>query len=261
MRVSTSLPVNARWPAFRDAAREAEAAGFDELRIADHLGLADPPYEGFTGLAAIAACTERIDLCIGVSTVTFRPPGLVAKLNDSLQRISGGRFRLGIGAGADAGVDEHTEYGIDYPAPGKRIRMLRECAEGVRRLCEEPVSLVIGSSGDRALEIVTQYADEWNCGAKFLDRVGERVAKLESLVGQRKTPLKRSINVPLMLEPPSALGRRHYNAELGLSGDVDAMVERAHTFRELGFDTIWLALSKRPQFDRAVELLPRLHAL
>lgn len=261
MRVSTSLPRDDGWPALRDAAREAEAAGFDEIRYADHLGLNEPPFEGFTALAAIATCTERVDLCIGVSTVTFRPAGVVAKLADSLDRLSGGRFRLGLGAGADSGVDEHTQYGIPYPSPGERIRMLSECAATVRRLCERPVQLVIGSSGDRALKVVVRYADEWNCGAKFLDRVAERVAKLDSMVGDRATPLKRSINVPLYVEPPSEQGLRFYNADLALKGDVDAMVARAREIRALGFDTIWLALSKRPQFERALELLPRLKTL
>lgn len=245
----------------RDAAREAEAAGFDEIRVADHLGLMQPPHEAFTALAAIATCTERIALCVGVATVTFRPPGLVAKLNDSLQRISGGRFRLGIGAGADAGVDEHTAYGIPYPSPGRRVRMLAECADGVRKLAEEPVSLVIGSAGDRALEVVVRHADEWNCGAKFLDRIAERVAKLDSMLGERVAPLSRSINVPLLMDAPSELGKRFYNVELGLTGDGDAMVERAREFRQLGFDTIWLGLSTRRQFDRALEILPRLKAL
>lgn len=261
MRVSTSLPRDAHWPAFRDAAREAEAAGFDEIRIADHLAFGDPPYEGFTGLAALAACTERVALCIGVSTVTFRQPGLVAKLNDSLQRISGGRFRLGLGAGADTGVQEHARYGFAYPAPGERLRMLDACAATVRRLAEEPVSLVIGSSGDRALRIVARHADEWNCGAKFLDQVEGRVAALNGLVTQRTRPLARSINVPLVMAPPSELERRAYNADLGLVGDADAMIERARQLRALGFDTIWLALGRRAAFDRALELLPRLRAL
>jgi alkanesulfonate monooxygenase SsuD/methylene tetrahydromethanopterin reductase-like flavin-dependent oxidoreductase (luciferase family) len=261
MRVSTGLPRDTSWASFRDAAREAEAAGFDELRIADHLAFGEPPYEGFTGLAALAACTERIALCIGVSTVTFRQPGLVAKLNDSLQRISGGRFRLGLGAGADTGVAEHAAYGIPYPSPGERLRMLDACATTVRRLCEEPVSLVIGSSGDRALRIVARHADEWNCGAKFLDQVQERVAALDALIAGRSRPLARSINVPLVMAPPSELDRRAYHADLGLVGDADAMIARAAELRALGFDTIWLALGRRAAFDRALELLPRLRAL
>lgn len=261
VRVSVGLPQHDGWPALRAVAREAEAAGFDELRLADHLSLDGAQYEGFTGLAAIAAATERIDLCLGVATATFRPPGLLAKLADSLDRISGGRFRLGIGAGADRGVEEHAQYGIAYPSPGERVRMLRDSAEAVRRLCERPVPLVIGSSGDRALRIVVRYADEWNCGAKFIDRIEERVRVLESLLGDRG-PLRRSVNVPVVLGESrpdgSPLSPRQ---ELGLRGDVDAMIGRARDFRDLGFDTIWLAISTRAQFDRCLELLPGLKAL
>ena len=93
----------------------------------------------------------------------------------------------------------------------------------------------------------------------YLDRAPERLARLESLT---QRPIARSINVPVVLDTPRdpEMARR-YNLHLGLHGTVDQMVARCAELRDLGFDGIWLGTHNRQQFERGLELLPRLREL
>ena len=94
--------------------RAAEAAGWDGLSIWDSTGIsmggaaADP----FVTLAAIAAATEQIRLIASVIAVSRRRPQLVAQAAATLDRVSGGRLVLGVGAGNDPGdLDPFGEAG------------------------------------------------------------------------------------------------------------------------------------------------------
>jgi alkanesulfonate monooxygenase SsuD/methylene tetrahydromethanopterin reductase-like flavin-dependent oxidoreductase (luciferase family) len=101
----------------------AEAAGWDGLSIWDSTGVsmggaaADP----FVTLAAVAAATERIRLIASVIVLSRRRPQLVVQAVATLDRVSGGRFVLGVGAGADPG---------DFGSFGEA----RESAERVTRM-------------------------------------------------------------------------------------------------------------------------------
>jgi probable F420-dependent oxidoreductase len=104
-------------------AQAAEAAGWDGLSIWDSLGTsmgtaaADP----FVTLAAVAASTRRLALITSVLVLPRRRPQLVAQAIASLDRLSGGRCVLGVGAGADAG--DFEPFGEDFAAPGRIERM------------------------------------------------------------------------------------------------------------------------------------------
>jgi alkanesulfonate monooxygenase SsuD/methylene tetrahydromethanopterin reductase-like flavin-dependent oxidoreductase (luciferase family) len=94
--------------------RAAEAAGWDGLSIWDSTGVsmggaaADP----FVTLAAVAAATERIRLIASVIVLSRRRPQLVVQAAATLDRVSGGRFVLGVGAGNDPGdLDPFGEAG------------------------------------------------------------------------------------------------------------------------------------------------------
>jgi alkanesulfonate monooxygenase SsuD/methylene tetrahydromethanopterin reductase-like flavin-dependent oxidoreductase (luciferase family) len=92
----------------------AEAAGWDGLSIWDSTGVsmggaaADP----FVTLAAVAAATERLRLIASVIVLPRRRPQLVVQAAATLDRVSGGRFVLGVGAGNDPGdLDPFGEAG------------------------------------------------------------------------------------------------------------------------------------------------------
>src|SRR6266516_1114875 len=114
-----------RTPTFRDLqtmAQLAEQVGLDSLWLADHLIYPFPgqdesgPWEAFTMLSALAAVTTRIVLGPLVACASFRPPALLAKMADTLDEISGGRFILGLGAGWHQPEYEAFGYPFDHLA-------------------------------------------------------------------------------------------------------------------------------------------------
>ena len=122
---------------FEDVANLASAvedAGFDSLWVMDHffqlpaLGGPDQPMlESYTLLGALAAKTGRVELGTLVTGVTYRNPGILAKIVTTLDVISKGRAVLGIGA---AWYDvEHHALGVTFPADGVRLDMLEEAVQ------------------------------------------------------------------------------------------------------------------------------------
>ncbi len=179
------------WPSLREAVLRAEAAGFDDLWIDDHLlsdeaDWPDPKFEGWTTLAAVAAVTARARLGLMVGANTLRNPGLVAKMATTVDHVSGGRAILGIGAGWFE--REHAAFGFDFGAGfGERLDRLAEAVPLIRRLLDgdevshdgrfyrfdravcapRPVQarlpILIGGSGPRkTLPLVARSADMWN---------------------------------------------------------------------------------------------------
>jgi len=112
-----------------DDARRAEALGFDYLACGEHLFFQVAP-NPFVELAAAAAVTDRIGLVSTVSLLPLYPAALAAKVAATLDRLSGGRFELGVGAGGEAPV-EFVAAGVD---PADRFRRLDEGLEVLRRL-------------------------------------------------------------------------------------------------------------------------------
>ncbi|KXK58714.1 F420-dependent oxidoreductase [Micromonospora rosaria] len=114
---------------FLRLARAAEAAGFDTLHCADHPGvIADP----FLALAAAAAVTSTIRLGPYVANAGIREPMPLAVAVASLDLISGGRARLGLGAGHTPA--EWRAVGRERPDVAGRARRFRAVAEAVRDL-------------------------------------------------------------------------------------------------------------------------------
>ena len=117
-------PGNSIWPIARDAAVAAEAAGFKTLWTVDHLAgdvmqAPDMP-ECFSLLGALASATKTIELGPLVVNVGNRHPGLLANSVATMQQISGGRFVLGLGAGASPNSPFAAErHAIGLPPPAK----------------------------------------------------------------------------------------------------------------------------------------------
>lgn len=97
-------PATTPWPVLRHAAKAAEDAGYGTLWAWDHLAGTtmggSEMAECFTLLGALAAATDTIGLGSLVANVVNRHPVMLANSAASVDAISGGRFTLGVGAGA-----------------------------------------------------------------------------------------------------------------------------------------------------------------
>lgn len=144
--------------------RSAEEAGYDSVQVPDHLGAASP----FALLAAAAAATSRIRLGTLVLNNEFWNPALLAREAATVDRVSGGRLELGLGAGHMK--SEFEAAGIPWRPHAERMDRLESSIGELDRLFaedgQEPLPhqvprppLLIGAHGDRGLELAARHAD------------------------------------------------------------------------------------------------------
>jgi F420-dependent oxidoreductase-like protein len=174
-------------------ARAADEAGVDRLSLMDHVWQIGPHgpvehdmLEGYTTLGFLAANTERIKLLTLVTGVTYRDPGLLAKIVTTLDVLSGGRAMFGIGAAWNE--DESRGLGLFFPPTAERFERLEETLQiclqmwsgdespyrgkhyQLERTLNSPQSLtrphppiLIGGGGEKkTLRLVARYAQACN---------------------------------------------------------------------------------------------------
>lgn len=83
------------------AARRAEELGYDFLACGEHVFFHSPTPNAFVALAAAAGATSRIRLLSALTILPVYPAALAAKMAATLDRVSGGRFDLGVGVGGE----------------------------------------------------------------------------------------------------------------------------------------------------------------
>jgi F420-dependent oxidoreductase-like protein len=273
--------------------RRAEELDYDLVSVPDHFvavsdDLTMPTFEGTAMLAALAATTSRIRCLMLVSGVTYRYPGVAAKLAATIDHISGGRLEYGVGA-AWFGL-EHEQYGIPFPSMGERIAMLDEACQIMRalwtedrvtfegthyRLCEavampKPVQarlpLVIGGGGERKmLRLVARHADVWNF---FPADAAEYAHKQELLrghcadIGRDDRQIRRSLcfRATLAATERGAASkrdaeRRHLQSRLPvLVGTPEQCIDYLRPFAGLGVEDF--LLGALPPYDyETIELI------
>lgn len=113
------------------AARQAEDIGFDVVAVADHVGPGPSP---LITLSAIAEATGRIRLATMVLNNDMRNPVQLAWEAATLDRLSDGRFELGLGAGHTP--QEYAATGIAFDPPAARKSRLLESVGIIRRLLD-----------------------------------------------------------------------------------------------------------------------------
>jgi len=171
-----------------DAASFSESIGLDVFARSDHYAFPrfEAPHatDAFASLGGLARETSRIGLCVLVSPITFRHPGVIAKSAATIDEMSGGRMILGVGTGWME--EEHAAFGLPFPNMGERFARLEEAlaylraafgkAEGgfdgefytladqdVRPAPVGDLPLVVGGSGPkRTPRLAGEYADEFN---------------------------------------------------------------------------------------------------
>jgi probable F420-dependent oxidoreductase len=268
IRFGVSLAGWTDGPALLAAARTAEREGFDVVTVADHLGHAAP----FPVLAAAAAVTTRIRLRTYVLDAYFWNPALLAREVATVDRLSGGRLELGVGAGHMR--HEHRDAGLPFPGVDERwAHTVGVLADVRRRLADEghvpapvqrPVPVMVAGMSERALRVAAEHADVVGL-AGALQRPGQRAGTF-TLTDTATTDAR----VALVREVAAAHGRSPGLDVLLQQVVVDADPERAAADAareaaghgmdwltpELLLDTPFVLYAASPE-DAAAELVRR----
>ena len=215
----------------------AEERGFESLLLPEHTHIPAErvsPFPGgelpdtysriwdpFIAGAMIAASTERLRVGTAISLVAEHDPIVLAKEIATLDRLSGGRFVLGVGAGWN--LEEAANHGID---PADRFAVMRERVEAMRAIWTEETAsyrgehvafeeiwcwpkplqqpsppVLVGGNGPRVLDRVLAYGDEWLPICLWeMDDVVERIGELE----RRAAEAGRAIGVSAYLPAEEA---------------------------------------------------------
>ncbi|MGI5460408.1 LLM class F420-dependent oxidoreductase [Streptomyces sp. CA-249302] len=243
------------------AGAAAEAAGVSWLSVMDHYfqmefngGAEDPMLEAYTTLGYLAGRTSTLRLGALVTGVTYRHPGLLAKIATTLDVLSGGRATLGIGA---AWYDrEHAGLGVQFPPLAERFERLEEtlriCLQMwdpenngpfagkhyqlAETLCvPAPVSsphpeIMIGGGGEKkTLRLVARYGDACNLFATTPEEVRH---KLDVLRGHCDTEGRDYDAIRKTVA---------YGGEAATDGDLDAFLNDVSGYTKLGIDTLILS--------------------
>jgi probable F420-dependent oxidoreductase len=274
-------------------ARAIEDIGYDQLDMFDHVVMGFPapgrpggPYpaqmpilEALTLLSFAAAHTRRVGLGTEVLVLPQRQPVLVAKQVATLDLLSGGRMRLGVGVGWQASEDE--ALGVDFGSRGARmdeaIDLLRSCWRDERvdfrgqhyaaaAMAMEPkptqgerLPIWIGGNSPRALRRVGELGDGW-LGMAYTDPEAARQAVAtihRHAESAGRDPADIGLQQMLDVPPRNSGGKAFY-------ADIDQVVARAEAVHGMGFE--WGALNATAIFqsgarsvDAIIDTLGTLH--
>jgi probable F420-dependent oxidoreductase len=230
-----------------ELARMAEARGFESLFFPEHTHIPasrESPYPGggelpreyshthdpFVALAAAASVTERLLVGTGICLVIQRDPIITAKEVASVDRLSGGRFLFGIGAGWNR--EEMVDHGTD---PDRRFGVMRERVEAMKAIWTQdeatyqgryvdferiwswpkPVQtphppVIVGGNGKRVLDRVVAYGDEWMPNRiESVDELKARIDLLRQMAAEAGRPVPK---VGLYAAPAKAREMEAYEA-------------------------------------------------
>ncbi|HEX6498419.1 MAG TPA: LLM class F420-dependent oxidoreductase [Micromonosporaceae bacterium] len=249
-------------PTLAETARIAEQSGVAAFTVMDHYfqmeiaSAEEPMLEAYTTLGYVAAKTERMTLGVLVTGVMYRYPGLLAKIVTTLDVLSGGRSRLGLGA---SWYDrEQRGLGVPVVSNSERFERLEETLQICLQMWSDdngrfdgkhyqlaetlcvpaPISrphppIMIGGGGEKkTLRLVARYADACNL---FGNGVAEVARKLEVLrehcaaEGRDYDSIDKTV---LMRRPPLA--------------DVDAFVAEVAEYAALGVTEVQTMPDRNP---------------
>ena len=234
------------------AARQAEDLGFDDVWVAEHIavpvGVPYPPsflLESLATLAFAAAVTTRVGLGTSVLVLPLRQPVIVAKQLATVDRLSGGRLTLGLGAGW---LEEEFEAcNVEYRKRGdlmdEAIDVLRACWGSapasfsgptvsfsdlkVQPLPGRAIPLWIGGVSERALRRAVEQGDGWTGAFQTVDSIAGVVKRLRADRPEPGFTLSTRLDVD------------------GLSGDLDALRRELDTLAGIGITHVLTAPSQR----------------
>jgi alkanesulfonate monooxygenase SsuD/methylene tetrahydromethanopterin reductase-like flavin-dependent oxidoreductase (luciferase family) len=265
-------------------ARRAEDLGFDSVWLSDHFFYsfarygADPSpiaaLEPLTALAAIAAGTTRPRLGVLVLAAGFRPPELVAKAAATIDRLSGGRLELGLGAGWLE--EEFVGFGYRYGTTGERFDVLERALHELTRSLtdpgppgpppvQDPLPIWVGGKGGpRLLRLAARYAAGWNvvwrvspedhagrvadvaaaCGREGRDPATfRRTVGLYGTIGLTENDAQACFERARASFPGRAMRDETWETWRAdtLSGSAQQVIDRVRAFEELGVEELILS--------------------
>jgi probable F420-dependent oxidoreductase len=248
-----------------ERARAAEATGYSDLTIHDHL---TPQLAAIPVLTAVAMATERLRLCPLVLNNDLRHPAVLAQDLATIDVLSDGRLVVGIGAGWNE--PEYRSIGIPFDPPAVRIDRMLEAVAILRGLfADEPLTFngrhytitdldgrpkpvqrphppfLIGGTRERVLRIAAREADIVGIDLRqdreslpdaFPDRMDDRVGWIREAAGERFEQLELSVlrllgdiaitKTPLRVASELA---RQYETQTGLSIEPRDILESPYS--------------------------------
>jgi F420-dependent oxidoreductase-like protein len=276
--IMTEGQLGMNWPRWQRMARTVEDSGYAGLYRSDHYTEANPPdmdsLELWTSLTWLAGHTNRIEFGPLVSPVSFRNPTMTARMAAAVDDLSGGRLRLGVGAGWQN--REHYNYGWDLLSVRERLSRFQEGLEVITRLLtsDKPVDfagkyfwlhdaillprphrripIVIGGNGEkRTLSLVARYADEWNGVFLTPERYKALNTKLDEAIqarGRELTDVRRTLMTQVAFGKDEARLQQKLNGrdpdqlrQAGhIVGTANAVIEQLGRLAEVGVQRIML---------------------
>jgi F420-dependent oxidoreductase-like protein len=272
-------------PLDADFVRDAERLGATSVWIAEAWG-----QDALTPLAFLAARTERINLGSSIAQLGARTPAMLAMSAMSLQLLSGGRFRLGIGTSGPQVMEGWHGVRFDAPVAMTRetIEIVRMVAAGERlsyqgRAYQLPlpagqgrairsmlppatVPVYVAALGPRNLELTGELADGWIGNAfmpehahVFLDRLSAGAAKANRLVTDLDLVIPVGVEFAADEDMAAAAARRHargYAFTMGAMGSKDrnfynsAFARQGYGADVEAVQALWLAGRRDEAADR-----------
>jgi alkanesulfonate monooxygenase SsuD/methylene tetrahydromethanopterin reductase-like flavin-dependent oxidoreductase (luciferase family) len=202
------IGVDAAW--WLASARRLDEAGYRAVWTWDHFvskgrDRTTPVLEAWTILSAAAAVTQRAFLGTFVLNVMNRHPAVLARMAATLQEVSRGRLRLGIGIGGHAA--EHAAYGIPFPDPAERAARLEEAIGVLRALLgggpathagryyplsdafarprpEPPPPILVGARTPAGVRLAARAGDGWAAESDVVERLMPRYLEALAAAGR-----------------------------------------------------------------------------
>ena len=261
------------WDEVKSLVSSLEKQGWDGVWYADHYmpntedgaTVGGDFHECFMVLAALAAVTSKVRLGSLVAPTTVHHPAVLANRAATIDRVSGGRFVLGLGAGWQ--VNEHHAYGIELFDAKDRVDRFEEAIEIIVRLLAEervnfagrhfsitdapcepkpvqsPLPLLVGTGGPRMLKLTARWASEWNTWGSP-EAAGAVLRKLEQAcdsVGRDPATVHKTVQALVFLVDDDKKAeelRALMPADRAVIGNVGEMQDVVNRYREAGFDEV-----------------------